>query len=88
MVTTMTLPVFNISVHVSLIIHVILEGFKEGIQFQSNQSLAGVVGVDIPVSAIQGFEPRRALGPSGYTFAMNQVSADARVFALSPNCLP
>ena len=33
-----------------------------------------MVGVDIPVSAIQAFEPRRALGPSGYTFAVNQVS--------------
>ena len=33
-----------------------------------------MVGVDIPVSAIQALEPRRALGPSGYTFAVNQVS--------------
>ena len=42
------------------------------ISVHSNQTLAGVVGVDIPVSAIQAFEPRRALGPSGYTFAANQ----------------
>ena len=39
-----------------------------------------MVGVDIPVSAIQAFEPRRALGPSGYTFAVNQVSVNDKDF--------
>ncbi len=38
---------------------------------QDNQTLAGVVGVDIPVSRFESFSPRSQLGPMGYTFAIN-----------------
>ncbi len=39
---------------------------------QSNQTLAGVVGIDIPVFVMENLSPRRALGPLGYAFAINQ----------------
>ena len=33
--------------------------------------MAGVVGIDVPVSRFQAFTPRRHLGPLGYTFGLN-----------------
>ena len=41
------------------------------IGFQDNQTLAGVVGIDIPVSRFEAFAPRSHLGPFGYPFAIN-----------------
>merc|ERR1712088_1229114 len=36
-----------------------------------NQTLAGVVGIDIPVSRFEAFAPQSRLGPLGYTFGIN-----------------
>merc|ERR1712223_1639134 len=36
-----------------------------------NQTLAGVVGIDIPVARFEAFAPRSHLGPFGYPFAIN-----------------
>lgn len=36
-----------------------------------NQTLAGIVGIDIPIKKFEFFAPRAKLGPLGYTFAMN-----------------
>ena len=33
--------------------------------------MAGVVGIDIPVSRFEGFAPKTELGPLGYTFGLN-----------------
>ena len=41
------------------------------VYFQDNQTLAGVVGIDIPVSRFEAFAPRSHLGPFGYPFAIN-----------------
>jgi hypothetical protein len=41
------------------------------ISLQDNQTLAGVVGIDIPVSRFEGFAPRNKLGPLGYAFGLN-----------------
>ncbi|XP_040580279.1 voltage-dependent calcium channel subunit alpha-2/delta-2 isoform X4 [Lepeophtheirus salmonis] len=37
-----------------------------------NQTLAGVVGIDIPVNDLEALIPRRQLGALGYGFALNQ----------------
>ena len=37
----------------------------------NNQSLAGIVGVDIPLSKFALFAPKQHLGPLGYTFGLN-----------------
>ncbi len=39
---------------------------------QDNQTLAGVVGVDIPVSLLEDTYPRAKLGPLGYAFGVNR----------------
>ncbi len=36
-----------------------------------NQTLAGVVGIDIPISNFEALTPQSALGPLGYTFGVN-----------------
>ena len=36
-----------------------------------NQTLAGIVGIDIPVSRFEFFAPRAKLGPLGYAFGLN-----------------
>ena len=33
--------------------------------------MAGVVGIDIPISRFESFAPRNQLGPLGYTFGIN-----------------
>jgi hypothetical protein len=38
---------------------------------QNNQTLAGVVGVDIPVFTFNSLTPRSKLGPFGYSFGLN-----------------
>ena len=38
---------------------------------QDNQTLAGVVGIDIPVSRFEGFAPKTESGPLGYVFGLN-----------------
>lgn len=39
---------------------------------QDNQTLAGVVGIDIPVFVFEEMSPIQQLGPLGYTFGLNQ----------------
>ena len=41
------------------------------LHFKDNQTLAGVVGIDIPISRFESFAPRAHLGPLGYTFGIN-----------------
>lgn len=42
------------------------------VNFQDEQSLAGVVGIDVAVSRLEAAAPRPRLGPMGYAFAVNQ----------------
>jgi voltage-dependent calcium channel alpha-2/delta-1/voltage-dependent calcium channel alpha-2/delta-2 len=53
--STMTLPVFNTSVSAD----------------NDNQTLVGIVGIDIPISRFETFAPREQLGPLGYSFGVN-----------------
>ena len=39
---------------------------------QDNQTLAGVVGIDIPVSKFEELAPIHQLSPLGYAFGLNQ----------------